>query len=219
MIPLNRNFTIQSASKILCTVYKSEKLDPLQPFSRWDIPSRRPTVQSIIRLDDKNFPSRPSSVSKSFELLQLASVRTFQQHVRTTLSVRPATGFLSKIQIWEDRCNRPDDVDSCPDALIHKESIAFKIKTSGRQFSWSGRVSIRYGNCVHQINRSDDHSLGPDAWSLGMEITCSGSTTIRTTRQQRPNAAQIRKEFLQNFGKPIAQLSVRTSYDYRPDGA
>jgi hypothetical protein len=51
----------------------------------------------------------------------------FQQHVRTTLSVRPAMGFLSKTQTWEDHCNRPDDVDSRPDALIHKASCAFKI--------------------------------------------------------------------------------------------
>jgi len=30
-----------------------------------------------------------------------------------------------------------------------------------------------YGNCVHQINRPDNHSLGPDARSLNMEIACS----------------------------------------------
>jgi hypothetical protein len=53
-------------------------------------------------------------VSRSFELLQLASVRTFQQHVQTTLSVQLASGFLSKTQLWEVRCNHPDDVDSSP---------------------------------------------------------------------------------------------------------
>jgi len=46
-------------------------------------------------------------------------------------------GFLSKIQIWEDRCNRPGDMDSRPDVLIHKASRAFKIQMSGRQSSWS----------------------------------------------------------------------------------
>jgi len=69
------------------------------PFRRHDIQSGCLIVQSIIRPDDENFPSEPSSVSKSFELLQLASVETFQQHVWTTLSVRPAMGFLSKTQI------------------------------------------------------------------------------------------------------------------------
>jgi hypothetical protein len=35
----------------------------------------------------------------------------------------------------------------------------------------------------------------------------------------RPDEAQIGKEFQQNFGKPIAQLSFRTPYDYRPKDA
>jgi hypothetical protein len=74
-------------------------------------------------------------MSRSFELFQLAFIRAFQQHFRTTLSVQPASGFLSKTQIWEDRCNRPDDVDSHLDTLIDKASIAFKIQTSGRQSS------------------------------------------------------------------------------------
>jgi hypothetical protein len=103
-------------------------------------------------------------------------------------------GFLSKTQIWEIRCNGPDDVESCPDGLIHKASIAFKIQTSGR-------ACIRYGNCVHQINRSDDHSPGPNERSLYIEIACSGSATVRMTGHHRLDAAQIRKEFQQNFRK------------------
>jgi hypothetical protein len=75
-------------------------------------------------------------------------------------------GFPSKTQIWEDRYNHPDDVDSRPNALIHKASCTFKIKTFGR-------ASYLYGNCMHLINRLDDHSLGPDARSLDMEIACS----------------------------------------------
>jgi hypothetical protein len=80
-------------------------------------------------------------------------------------------------------------------------------------------VSIKYENCVHQINRPDDHSFDPDERSLNMEIACSESATVRTMGHRRSDAAQIKKEFQQNFGKPIAQLSVRTPYDYRPDGA
>jgi hypothetical protein len=87
---------------------------------------------SIIRPDDENFPSEPSSVSRSFELFQLASVQTSQQHVRTPLSVQSAMGFLSKTQIWKDSCNHPDNVDSYPDALIYKASRPFKIQTSRR---------------------------------------------------------------------------------------
>jgi hypothetical protein len=185
---------------------------PCQPSGRRVIPSGRPTVQTIIRPDDENFPSRPSFVPRSFELLQLISVRTFQQHVRTNLSVRQALGFLSKTQLWEDCCNHLDDVDSRPDALIHKASIPFKIQTSGRQSTWSGRASIKYGNCVNQINRPDDHSLDPDGRSLGMKITCSESTTIRTTGHHCSDAAENKKEFQRNFWK--ADRTV-----VRPDGA
>jgi len=95
--------------------------DPLQPSGQRDIPFGHPTVQSIIRPDDENFPSGPSSLLRSFDLFQLASVRTFYQHIRAPLSIRSAMGFLSKTQIWEDSCNRPEDVDSRPNALIHKE--------------------------------------------------------------------------------------------------
>jgi hypothetical protein len=161
MMHLNRDLVIQRSSRRFCTVYKLEKSDPLQPSGRRDISSGCPTVQSIIRPDDENFPSGPSSVSRSFELLHLASVQTFQQHIWTTLSVIPAVGFLSKTHIWEDRGNRPDDVESHPDTLIHKTSRAFKIQTFGHQPSWSGRASYIYGNYVHQINRPDDHSFGP----------------------------------------------------------
>jgi hypothetical protein len=173
MMHLNRDSAIQSSFRRFYTVYKLEKSDPLQ-LSGWrDILSKLLTVQSIIRPNDKKFSSGPSSVSRSFELLQLASVRSFQQHVRTTLSVRPAMRFLSKIQIWEDRCNRSDDVDSRPDVLIHKASRAFKIQTSGQQPTWSGCTSYLYENCVHLINRPDDHFLGLNARNLDMEIACS----------------------------------------------
>jgi hypothetical protein len=155
----NKDSAIQSASRKFCTFHKSENSIPCQPSGRRAIPSRRPSVQSIIRLDDENFPPDLPLCREASKLLQLASVRTFQQHVRKTLSVRQASGFLSKTQLWEDHCNRPDDVDSRQDALIHKASIAFKIQTSGRQSAWSGRASIKYGNCMHQINRPGDHPL------------------------------------------------------------
>jgi hypothetical protein len=194
MMLFNRDSAIQSASRRFCTIYKSKNSVPCQSSRRRIIPSGRPTVQSIIRPDNENFPSGPSSVSISFELPQLASVWTFQQHVWTTLSVRQASGFLSKTQLWEVRCNHPD-------ALIHKASIPFKIQTSGHQSSWSECASIRYGNCVHQINRPNDHPLCPDARSLGMEITCNGSATVQMTGHHFPDAAQIRKEFQRNFWK------------------
>jgi hypothetical protein len=41
----------------------------------------------------------------------------------------------------------------------------------------------------HQINRPDDHPLGPNVRSLGMEITYNGSATVRTTGHHHPDAA------------------------------
>jgi hypothetical protein len=51
-------------------------------------------------------------------------------------------GILSKTQIWEDRYNRPDDVDSGSDALTHKASLALKIKLSGRHILWKRQALI-----------------------------------------------------------------------------
>jgi hypothetical protein len=65
---------------------------------------------SIIRPDDKNFLFGRPSMSRSFKLFQVASVQTSQQHVRMPFSVRQVKRFISKTQICEDSCNRPDDV-------------------------------------------------------------------------------------------------------------
>jgi hypothetical protein len=80
----------------------------------------------------------------------------FVATVRTTLSVRQASGFLSKTQLWEVRCNRPDNVDFRPDSLIHKVRIVFKSK------------------------RPNDSPHGPDPRPLDMGIVCIRSI-VRTT--------------------------------------
>jgi hypothetical protein len=120
-------------------------------------------------------------------------------HPDDTQCSTKASGFLSKTQIWEDYCHRLNDVDFRPDALIHKSSIAIQIQTSKRQSSWSGCASIRYGNCVRQISRPDDHPPGPNTRSLYMEITCSGRANVWTTGHHRPDAAHFRKDFQRNF--------------------
>jgi hypothetical protein len=161
-----RDSAIQSFSRRFCTVYKSVKSDPLKPSGRRDILSERLTVQaSSVRTTRTFHPDLP--------LCREASNCSSLQHVRMPLNVRLAMRFLSKTQIWEDGCNRPDDVDSHPNAFIHKASRSFKIKTSRRQSSWSERASYIYGNYMHQINRSNDMFYGPDARSLDMEIAYS----------------------------------------------
>jgi len=134
------------------------------------------------------------------------------QHVRTTLSVRQALGFLSKAQLLEDRCNHPDDVDFRPNALIHKASIAIQIQTSGRRSSWSGRACIKS--------------------TIWMIIPCSGRVKPlygnylqrkcdRLDNRAPPSGrgSKTGKNFSEIIGQLIAQLSVRTAHDYRSDDA
>lgn len=162
------------------------------------------TIRTHIRLKHHSsrrcgFLSGPSSVSRSFELLQLTYVQTIQQPVLTTFSVRSSFRISFQTQIWEDCFNDADDVDSHPDALIHKASIAIRIQTSGRQSAWSERACIRYGNCVDQIDRPNVHPLGLDAQNLYIEITCSGRATVWTTVPHRPEGLSNRKDLQRNF--------------------
>jgi hypothetical protein len=96
------------------------------------------------------------------------------------------------------------------------------------------RSSIR--QVVHSKFRHPDISLhGLDARATYMEIACIRSTiqtTIPLVRTRETliwklRAAEVRlskrcsyqERISANFGKPIAQLSVRMPYVYRPDNA
>jgi hypothetical protein len=195
------------------------------------IPSRRPSIQrasrpddvsyrsdshlqSIIRPDDENFPFRPSPVSRSFELLQLASIWTFQQPVRTTLSVRQASGFLSKTQLWEDRCNvrmmwilvpthlsirqvshskfrRPDASQDGPDVRASDMEIVYINQSSGRPFPQSRRAKPLDGNYLQRKYDRPEDRAPPSG--------CGSETG---------------KNFSEILEKSIAQLFVRTAHDY-----
>jgi hypothetical protein len=196
-ILFNKDSAIQSASRRFCTVYKSKNFGSYQPSGRCDIPSRRPTVQSIISLDDENFSSEPSSVSRSFKLFQLASIRTFQQHVRTTLGVQPAMGFPSKTQLWEDRSNRPD-------ALIHKASITFKSRCPDISLLGSDeRASDMEIVCI----RSTVRTTIPLIWTRETLIWKLLATEVRQSKRQGTTVQtwlKSGKNFNEIFGKPIA---------------
>jgi hypothetical protein len=200
MMLFNRDFTIQSASRKFCTVYKSINSVPCQPSGLRDIPSERSAVQSTICPDDMDFCQDAKVFIALFVRMTWIPIGTFLcvEKLRTARTcIRPdvsaarlddpqcltkASRFLSKTQIWEDRCNRPD-------ALIHKASITIQIQTSRLQSALSGRPCIKYGNCVHQFNSPDDHPSSPDARSLYMEITYSGCATVWMIGQHRPDAA------------------------------
>jgi len=78
----------------------------------------------------RSFPSGPS-------LFREATVPALHPSGRLSnpsgcLSVIDQLQILSKFNLREDCFNRPNDMDSHPDALIHKARIAIQISPSGR---------------------------------------------------------------------------------------
>jgi hypothetical protein len=90
---------------------------------------RTPVRPSIIRPDDVNFRPDPPLCREGS--IQLASLLTFQQPVRTPLGTRPVSDSF-KVPIKERSSNRPDDVVSRPDVRLLKARIAIQISPSGR---------------------------------------------------------------------------------------
>jgi len=131
------------------SVYKSENL--WFPISRPDdraISSGRPSVHCSIRLEDmpyhpdasqtKHHPSerrafsvQTSTVSRTYCSSLYPSGRLSSPSGR--LSVIDQIRILSKFNLREDCFNRLDDIDSRPNALIHKARIAIQISSFGRQ--------------------------------------------------------------------------------------
>jgi hypothetical protein len=206
---------------------------PYQPSRQCVIPSGRSSIHcsstrttchtvrtsdrpSIIRPDDMDFRSDPS-------LYREASVLAFicpdVSAARPDASQSIKLQILSKVQIWEDHLNPPDDVVYLPDARLFKASSQFKLNRSNDSLPWSGRALIRYGNCVLKINRPDGHPPWSGRAKPYMEITCSRRATVRTTVPHRPDAALKQERFSEKISEIlVVQLSVRTSHVHRPDG-
>jgi hypothetical protein len=134
-----------------------------------------------------NVSSRPDAqLSKA--LVVQTTCHTVWTHIKLKASSVRTTWFSVWTLLYIEKlrtapaCICSDVSATRPDALFHKASIAIQIQPSGR-------ACIRYGNCMHQISRPDDHPSGLDARSLYMEITCSGRTTVRATMLHRPDAA------------------------------
>jgi hypothetical protein len=159
-------------------------------------------------------------VSRSFELLQLASVWMFQQHVRTTLSVR--SNFRISFQnINMGRLLQPSRRHGLPPRRAHPQgkyhnsnpdvrtpvSVVrthmypiWKLRASNqfseRPFPQSRRTKPLYGNYLQRkCDRSDD----------------------RASPSER--GSETGKNFSEILRQLIAQLSVRTAHVYRLDGA
>jgi hypothetical protein len=74
--------------------------------------------------------------------------------------------ILSKFNLREDCFNRPDDVDSRPDELIHKARIAIQISPSGHKRA----TNMEIADSTSTVRTTAYH--GPDARIADMEIAC-----------------------------------------------
>jgi hypothetical protein len=100
-------------------------LVPCQPSGRRVIPSECPSVYCSIHLDDVSYrlDARQTKHHPSGRLSSPSG----------RLLVIDQLQILSKFNLREDCFNRPNDVNSHPDALIHKARIAIQISPSRRQ--------------------------------------------------------------------------------------
>jgi hypothetical protein len=132
------------------------KSNPLQP-------SRHSIVHSIVRLDDENFLSRPSPVSRSLELLSLHPFGRFS----STSERRPTFD-----QLW----------DFFPKHRYGKTAATV----------WTMWIPVRMHSSIRRVvhsksRRPDVSPHGPNTRASYMEIACIRSTvrTIDTMVQTR----------------------------------
>jgi hypothetical protein len=189
MMFFNRDSAIQSAYRRFCTVYKSENLVPCQPSGWRGIPSGSPSVQSIIRPDNENFPSRRPSVSRSFEQVQ-GCIRPDVMANRPDTLQSSRRSQCSKAFVRATWLYRPDTIQCLTSIKVSSLRHSYG-KTAATVWRMCDPVrtmsSIRQD--VHtKFNRPNITLQGPNVQSLIMVITCSWSVTVRTLGQHCPDA-------------------------------
>jgi len=131
---------------------------------------RTPVRPSIIRPDNMHFHPDPPLCREGS--IQLASVRTFQQHVRTPLGTRPVSDSF-QVPIKERSFDCPDDAVSRPDARLLKARITIQISPSGHQSAlvWTRvHLYMEIADSTSTVRTTTYH--GPDARIADMEISC-----------------------------------------------
>jgi hypothetical protein len=204
-IPL---FRVMSEDSALLTSQKnSVPYQPSGPRQTKHHPSER-----------RGFPPGPFTVSRSFFSSLDPSGRLSSPSKR--LSVIDQLQILSKFNLREDYFNRLDDVDSRPDALIHKVGIAIQISPSERQ-------SALVRTCAKQLRKLPIR-LQPSRRSspmvrtresliwklLAVDVQPSGRLCL-TVRTLLSNRKRFSVKISENS---IALLSVRTAQVHRSDG-
>jgi hypothetical protein len=124
---------IQSyTSRRFCIDSKSEKSDPLHQARQHDFSSGRLTVQASSVQTTRTFhPDLPLCQEPS-NCSWLHPSKCLSNTAERLFNVRQGKGLCSKTQIWEDSCNRLDDVCSRLNAILDKASRAYKVQPSGR---------------------------------------------------------------------------------------
>jgi hypothetical protein len=147
---LHRESTIQKHFRRFCLQVKRFSV-PCQPSGRPCHPVRMLICPLFHPFERRDILSGPPTDQASSIRTMWISVRTlhciekllFQlASVRTPFNVFDRASDSFQVHIWEDCCNRPDDVDSHPDALLLKARIVIQIQPSGRLSAWSGRGCI-----------------------------------------------------------------------------
>jgi len=213
-----RDFGSLPAVWTLCHPVRTLICPQFQPSGRRTIPSRRLTDQRIIRPDNVDFRLDTHLHRKAFILacirLDVSAARP--DDVQWSINFR----FPFQVQIREDWCNRPDDVDSSPDELIHKARIAIQIQPSGPKSAWSGRAFNKYGNCVFNFNRPDTYLS-----CSGRELNIYGNCVLKinhpddsaSTSRRGSQTGKIFSENLRIFYRTVVRPdSVRTYHSSRP---
>jgi hypothetical protein len=169
MMHLNRDSTIQSSSRIFCTVYKLVKSDPLQSSERRDIPSGRSTVQASSAWTTRIFyPDLPLCWEAS-------NCSSLQLSGRFSSTSRRHSVFD---QLW----------DFFPKHKYGKTAATVRAMWI---LVWT-RSFVR--QVVHSKSRHPNVSpLGPDARGSYMEIACIRSTIWTTDPMVRMRQALIWK--------------------------
>jgi len=159
----NRDSTIHKCSRVSALSASQEKLVPCQPSGRHVIPSGRSSVHSSSRLDNMPYgpdarQTKASSVRTKWIsvqtlicieklLFQLASVRTTQQPVRTTLSDR-ALDFLSKSKYEKIAATVRTTWIPVRTRYSMRQESQVKFNRPDTSLPSSGRALNRYENCV-----------------------------------------------------------------------
>jgi hypothetical protein len=198
---------------------------PCQPSGRCVIPFGRPSVHcsihprttclivrmpdrpSIIRSDDVHFPFGPLLYWETTILALHPSGRLNSPSGR--LLVIDQLQILSKFNLREDFFNRSDDVDSRPDALIHKARIAIQISLFGRQSALVRTRVQQLRKLPIRLQPSGQLTAyhGPDARIAEMEIVCL-SSAVRTLIPYGSDARSLIWKLLAADVRPSGRLCL-----------